>query len=93
MSLQAYPHTIEDKPGLTSRQFLDVAKGRRYDAPGVKASVIPEWFKDDYGRSRGMMLVQIIKKDAQFDSKHVGTTGSHRNESDTLWPDSKASKP
>jgi len=35
----------------------------------------------------------VIKKGPQIDRKHVGTTGSHRDESDLLWLDGKASKP
>lgn len=95
MSFQAYLDTIEDKTGLTPRQLLDIAKSRGYDAPEVKATVILEWLKDDYGlgRGHGMALVHVIKKGARIDSRHVGTTGSHRDESDTLWLDGKASKP
>jgi hypothetical protein len=40
-----------------------------------------------------MALIHVIKKGARIDSRHVGTTGSHRDESDTLWLDGKASKP
>lgn len=95
MSFQAYLDTIEDKTGLTPRQFIDIAKSRGYDAPEVKAGVILEWLKDDYGlgRGHGMALVHVIKKGAKIDSKHVGTTGSHRDESDTLWLDGKATRP
>ena len=95
MSFQAYLDTIEDKTGLTPRQLLDIAKSRGYDAPEVKATVILEWLKDDYGlgRGHGMALDHVIKKGARIDSRHVGTTGSHRDESDMLWLDGKASKP
>jgi len=37
--------------------------------------------------------VHVIKKGDQIDAKHVGTTGVHRDDSDTLWLDGKASKP
>lgn len=95
MSFQAYLDTIEDKTGLTPRQFLDIATGRGYDAPDVKPAVILQWLKDDYdlGRGHGMALVHVIKKGPTIDGKHVGTTGSHRDESDTLWLDGKATKP
>ncbi|MDN5543726.1 MAG: DUF4287 domain-containing protein [Rhodococcus sp. (in: high G+C Gram-positive bacteria)] len=71
MSIQAYLDTIEDKTGLTPREFIDIAKARGH----------------------GMALVHVIKKGPQIDGKHVGTTGSHSDESDLLWLDGKASKP
>lgn len=95
MSFQAYLDAIEDKTGLTPRQLIDIAKSRGYDAPSTKAAVILDWLKTDYdlGRGHGMALVHVIKKGAKIDGKHVGTTGSHRDDSDTLWLDGKASKP
>jgi hypothetical protein len=61
----------------------------------VKAGVILEWLKDDYqlGRGHGMALVHVIKKGPQIDAKHVGTEGTHSDDSDMLWLDGKASKP
>ena len=40
-----------------------------------------------------MALVHVITTGADIGSKHVGTTGTHRDESDTLWLDGKATKP
>lgn len=95
MSFQAYLDTIEDRTGLTPRQLLDVAKDRGYDAPDVKAGAILDWLKADYGlgRGHGMALVHVIKKGPKISSRHVGTSGSHRDGSDTLWLDGKASRP
>lgn len=95
MSFQAYLDTIEDKTGLTPRQLLEIAKSRGYDDPDVKAGEILEWLKVDYGlgRGHGMALVHVIKKGPQIDQKHVGTTGTHRDDSDVLWLDGKATKP
>jgi hypothetical protein len=95
MSFQAYLDTIEDKTGLTPRQLLEIAKSRGYDDPNVKAGEILEWLKVDYGlgRGHGMALVHVIKKGPQIDQKHVGTTGTHRDDSDVLWLDGKATKP
>ena len=95
MSFQAYLDTIEDKTGLTPREFIDIAKDRGYDDESVKAGTILEWLKADYGlgRGHGMALVHVIKKGPQIDAKHVGTSGSHSDASDTLWLDGKASKP
>ena len=95
MSFQAYLDAIEDKTGLTPRQLLEIARTRGYDSADVKAGVILEWLKTDYGlgRGHGMAMVHVIKKGPGIDAKHVGTTGSHRDDSDTLWLDGKATKP
>lgn len=95
MSFQAYLDTIEDTTGLTPRQLVDIAKSKGLDDPSVKASVILEWLKADYGlgRGHGMALVHVIKNGPTISSKHVGTQGSHRDDSDVLWLDGKASRP
>ncbi len=95
MSFQAYLDTIEDKTGLTPRQLLEIAKEKGFYDSAVKAGVILEWLKTDYdlGRGHGMALVQVIKKGPKIDAKHVGTTGAHRDESDMLWLDGKATNP
>ena len=95
MSFQAYLDAIEGKTGMTPRQLLDIAKARGYDADDVTAGEILEWLKDDYGlgRGHGMALVHVIKKGPAIDSKHVGSAGTHRDASDTLWLDGKATKP
>jgi hypothetical protein len=95
MSFQAYLDAIEDKTGLTPRELLAIAHERGYDAPDVKAGVILEWLKTDYelGRGHGMALVHVIKKGTGIDDKHVGTSGTHRDESNELWIDGKANRP
>ena len=95
MSFQAYLDTIEKKTGLTPRELLTLATERGYDDPSVKAGVILEWLKTDYdlGRGHGMALVHVIRKGPTIDAKHVGSAGSHRDESDTLWLDGAATKP
>jgi hypothetical protein len=40
-----------------------------------------------------MALVHVIKNGPTAPQKHVGTTGSHRDESETLWLDGAATKP
>ena len=95
MSFQAYLDKIEEKTGLTPRELVEKAKARGYDAAGVKAGVICDWLKEDYdlGRGHAMAIVHVIKKGPTIDSKHVGSTGTHRDESDTLWLDGRATKP
>jgi hypothetical protein len=95
MSFQAYLDTIEKKTGLTPRQLVDIAHEKGLDAPGVKAGQILAWLKDDYelGRGHGMALVHVIQKGPTISTKHVGSEGVHRDESETLWLDGIASKP
>ncbi|MFD7551634.1 DUF4287 domain-containing protein [Streptomyces sp. NPDC059578] len=95
MSFQAYLDTIETKTGLTPRAFIALAQERGFDDPSTKAGAILVWLKEDYGlgRGHGMALVHVIKNGPRIDAKHVGTTGSHRDDSDTLWLDGKATRP
>lgn len=95
MSFQAYLDAIEDKTGLTPRQLVDLAQEKGLDAAGTKAGAILEWLAAGYGLGRGhsMALVHVIQKGPQISTKHVGTDGVHRDETDTLWLDGKASKP
>ncbi|MEV8374797.1 DUF4287 domain-containing protein [Kribbella sp. NPDC056861] len=95
MSFQAYLDKIEDKTGLTPRELVELAKEKGFDAPATKAGQICDWLKADYdlGRGHAMALVYVIKNGAGIGDKHVGSTGVHRDESNTLWLDGKASKP
>ena len=95
MTFQAYLDNIEEKTGLTPRQFLEIAKKRGYDAPEVKAGVIVDWLKDDYdlGRGHAMALVHVIKKGPQISDTHVGTGTAHSDPSNMLWLDGKATNP
>jgi len=95
MSFQSYLDNIEDKTGLTPREFIALAQQRGFDQPATKAATIVEWLKEEYGLGRGhaMALVHVIKHGPRIDAKHVGTTGSHRDESDMLWLDGKSSRP
>ncbi|BCW60961.1 MULTISPECIES: DUF4287 domain-containing protein [Micrococcaceae] len=95
MSFQAYLDAIEDKTGLTPRELVGIAESKGFNDPSVKAGTILEWLKADYdlGRGHGMALVHVIKKGPQIDGKHVGSDGTHRDESDMLWLDGKATNP
>jgi hypothetical protein len=95
MSFQAYLDSIEEKTGLTPRQFIELARQKGYDQQEAKAGVIVDWLKEEYGLGRGhaMALVHVIKNGPKIDARHVGTTGTHRDASDTLWLDGKATKP
>lgn len=93
MSFQAYLDAIEDKTGQTPAELLAVAEARGY-GPDTKAGVVVDWLKEDYGLGRGhsMALFHVIKNGAQISDKHVGASGTHRDESNTLRLDGKAQR-
>ena len=86
MSFQAYLDNIEVKTGKTPNEFIAMAAERGYDDPATKAEEIVAWLKADYGLGRGhaMALVHVIRHGTQISDKHVGTGGSHSDESNTL---------
>ena len=93
MSFQAYLDTIEKKTGRTPREFIEMAKARGYDET-TKAGEIVDWLKEDFdlGRGHAMALVHVIKNGPQISDKHVGTGGTHRDESDMLYLDGIAAR-
>jgi hypothetical protein len=95
MSFQAYLDALEEKTGLTPRQLLDIAHKKGLDGPDAKAGAVVEWLSQDYGVGRGhaMALWHVIKSGPGISDKFVGTSGTHRDESNMLWLDGKATKP
>ena len=94
MSFQAYLDSIEAKTGKTPNEFVAMAREKGYDTPETKAGTIVDWLKQDFGLGRGhaMALVHVIKNGPQIGDKHVGTKGTHRDESTTLRLDGKGSQ-
>ncbi|GAA4723527.1 DUF4287 domain-containing protein [Isoptericola chiayiensis] len=94
MSFQAYLDAVEKKTGRTPRALLEEATAHGF-GPGTRAAPILEWLQADYGlgRGHGMAMVHVITKGPQIDAKHVGSTGTHRDASDTLWLDGAATRP
>lgn len=86
MSFQAYLDNIELKTGKIPQEFVDIAKTKGYDDPAVKAGEIVAWLKKDFdlGHGHAMALVHVIKKGPQISGKHVGSDGSHRDDSEVL---------
>lgn len=94
MSFQAYLDNIEDKTGLTPRQFIDRAREKGFGS-GTRSGEIVSWLAEDYGLGRGhaMALVHVITTGAQIGDRHVNSGGRHSDPSDTLWLDGKATNP
>jgi len=86
MSFQAYLDNIELKTGKTPNDFIALAKAKGYDDASVKASTIVSWLKEDFqlGHGHAMALVHVIKHGGGISTKHVGSSGAHHDESDTL---------
>ena len=95
MSFQAYLDAVETRTGLTPRQIVELARARGFDAPSVKAAIILDWLKQDYGlgRGHGMAMVHVIQKGPEIDARHVGSAGTHRDETALLWLDGAATRP
>ncbi|MFN8190953.1 MAG: DUF4287 domain-containing protein [Nocardioidaceae bacterium] len=91
MSFQAYLDAIEKKTGKIPAALVDEAHGRGF-GPDTKAGEIVAWLAEDYGLGRGhaMALVHVIKNGAQISDKHVGSGGTHADESDVLRLDGLA---
>ncbi|GAB3068696.1 DUF4287 domain-containing protein [Intrasporangium mesophilum] len=93
MSFQAYLDTIEKKTGLTPQQLLDEAATKGY-GPQTKAGVVIDWLAVDHslGRGHAMALYHVIKNGPTISEKHVGTDGTHRDESRELRLDGIAAR-
>lgn len=91
MSFQAYLDAIEKKTGVIPQQLVDEASARGY-GPDTKASEIVSWLADAYGLGRGhaMALAHVIRNGPEISDKHVGTSGTHRDESTMLRLDGLA---
>jgi len=95
MSFQAYLDNVEEKTGLTPRQFIELAHEKGLDAPGTKAAAIWAWLKEDYdiGRGHAQAIAHVILKGPEINDMHVGTTGSHSDKTATLWLEGRDSNP
>ena len=93
MSYQAYLDALETKTGRTPQQLLDEAGARGY-GPQTKAGEVVAWLAEEYsvGRGHAMALHGVLKNGPVVPDKHVGSTGSHRDESKTLRLDGTAAR-
>ncbi len=93
MSFQAYIDAIEKKTGKVPQELVDEAHARGY-GPDTKAGEIITWLADDYalGRGHAMALVHVVKNGPEISDRHVGATGTHRDESNVLRLDGLAQR-
>jgi hypothetical protein len=92
MSFQAHFDAIEKKTGKTPDQLIAQAREKGFDDPKTRAGTIVDWLKEEYdlGRGHAMALVNVIKNGPTISDKHVGTTGTHRDDSTQLRLDGLA---
>ena len=93
MSFQAYIDAIEKKTGRITQELVDEAHARGF-GPDTKAGEIITWLADEYslGRGHAMALVHVVKNGPQISDQHVGSSGTHRDESDVLRLDGLAQR-
>ncbi len=87
MSFQAYLDKVEELTGKTPNDFIAMAKEKNL----TQSKDIIAWLKADYGLGLGhaRAIDYVIRKGAKFTVRQ--TTGPHRDASDTLKLDGKAS--
>ena len=85
MSYQAYLDAIEVKTGKTPNDLLAAAGQQGFDSSS-RASDVMAWLAETYGLGRGhaMAFYGVLKNGDVISSKHVGTSGAHRDESARL---------
>ncbi|MEU6698145.1 DUF4287 domain-containing protein [Pseudonocardia sp. NPDC046786] len=93
MSFQAYLDAIEKKTGKIPAELVAEATARGFGT-GTKAGDIVAWLKADYdlGRGHAMALAHVVRNGTTISDTHVGTTGSHRDESTELRLDGIANR-
>src|SRR4051812_11454789 len=101
MSFQTYLNAVEKQTGKTPQQIVDEATAAGV-GPDTKAGEVVSCLKATYGIGHGhataMSLPRkrevppVIRNGPGIGDKHVGTTGSHRDESNTLRLDGIANR-
>ena len=93
MSFQAYLDAVEKQTGKTPQQIVDEAAAAGFDTDR-KAGEVVSWLKTTYGIGHGhaQAMSHVIRNGPQMGDKHVGTTGSHRDESNMLRLDGLANR-
>jgi hypothetical protein len=88
MSFQAYLDKVEEKTGKTPNDFIAMAREKNL----TEFKEISAWLKADYGLGMGHIraMAHVILHGPKFEVRQ--TTGTHRDESDTLRLDGIANR-
>jgi len=91
MSFQAYLDAVEKQTGKTPQQIVDEAAAAGI-GPATMGGEVVSWLKTTYriGHGHAAAMSHVIRNGAEIGGKHVGTTGSHRDESSRLRLDGVA---
>lgn len=94
MSFQAYLDAVEKKTGLTPREVIARAEESGHGADRRHGEIVA-WLKAEFdlGHGHANAMAKVIRDGATISDKHVGSTGSHRDDSTELWLDGMASRP
>src|SRR4051794_26930179 len=93
VSFQAYLDAGGKQTGKPPQQIVDEATVAGV-GPDTKAGDVVSWLKTTYGigHGRANAMSHVIRNGPGIGDKHVGTTGSHRDESNTLRLDGIANR-
>ena len=85
MSFQAYLDKVEEKTGMTPKQFIAEAKEKNL----TEFKDLMAWLKNDYqlGTGHARAIIHVIQHGDTFELKY--TTGTHRDETGKLNLDGK----
>ena len=92
MSFEAYIRNIETKTGKTETQLTSLAKKKGLFKPGVKATQITDWLKQDFdlGHGHAMAMVALFKSKSLFPDVKKAKTAAKKS---TVATKSKNTKP
>jgi hypothetical protein len=88
MSFQAYLDNVEKQTGKTPNDFIALARKKNL----TEHKAILTWLKEDFalGTGHARAIAHVILHGEKFELRH--TTGTHRDESDTLKLEGKKGK-
>jgi len=85
MSFQAYLDNAEKQTGKTPNDFIALAKAKGITSETKPGEVI-KWLKEEHslGHGHAMAMSHVILKGPIISKKHVGSEGSHADDSEIL---------
>ena len=90
MSFQAYLDNIEEKTGKTPREFI-ARQRRRGSTLRDEGRTIVDWLKTSTALAGSPMPGPCVKG-PQISDKHIGSGGTHSDESNVLRLDGKKNR-
>ena len=93
MSFQAYLDAVEAKTGRTPADIVELARAQGFER-GSRGGPVVAWLKAELGIGHGhaQALAHVITKGPTISARHVGTDGSHRDDSTELRLDGIAAR-